>query len=80
MKLPIKLILLALVFGLIGCEKQVDNPAVETYINQLPMHLLNYQFFNLLTFQHYLNTEMKRWSLRTFLIMGFHLFGHQNVS
>jgi hypothetical protein len=35
MKLPIKLIILALVFGLIGCEKQVDNPAVETYINQL---------------------------------------------
>jgi|ERR1035437_1159794 hypothetical protein len=35
MKSPIKFIILALVFGLIGCEKQVDNPAVETYINQL---------------------------------------------
>jgi len=35
MRLPIKLIILTTVFGLIGCEKQVDNPEVETYINQL---------------------------------------------
>jgi hypothetical protein len=35
MKSPFKLIILALIFGLIGCEKQVDNPAVEEYINQL---------------------------------------------
>jgi hypothetical protein len=35
MRLPIKIIILTTVFGLIGCEKQVDNPEVETYINQL---------------------------------------------
>jgi hypothetical protein len=35
MRLPIILIILTTVFGLIGCEKQVDNPEVETYINQL---------------------------------------------
>jgi hypothetical protein len=35
MKSPVKLIILALLFGLIGCEKQVDNPAVEEYISQL---------------------------------------------
>jgi len=35
MKLPIKLIMFAALFGLIGCEKQGDNPEVETYINQL---------------------------------------------
>jgi hypothetical protein len=35
MKSPFKLIVLAFVFGLIGCEKQVDNNAVDTYINQL---------------------------------------------
>jgi hypothetical protein len=35
MRFPIKLIILTTVFGLIGCEKQVDNPEVETYINQL---------------------------------------------
>jgi Domain of unknown function (DUF4943) len=35
MKSPVKLVILALVFGLIGCEKQVDNPSVNTYINQL---------------------------------------------
>ena len=35
MKSPFKLFILALIFGLIGCEKQVDNPAVEEYINQL---------------------------------------------
>ena len=35
MKLPIKTIMLAALFGLIGCEKQGDNFDVETYINQL---------------------------------------------
>ncbi len=35
MKLQIKLMILTAVFGFIGCEKQEDNPAVETYINQL---------------------------------------------
>ncbi len=35
MKLPIRLLVLALFFGLIGCEKSADNPAVEEYINQL---------------------------------------------
>jgi hypothetical protein len=35
MKSPVKLFILALIFGLVGCEKQVDNPAVEEYINQL---------------------------------------------
>jgi hypothetical protein len=35
MRLLIKLIILTTVFGLIGCEKQIDNPEVESYINQL---------------------------------------------
>ena len=35
MRLSIKLIILTTLFGLIGCEKQGDNPEVETYINQL---------------------------------------------
>jgi hypothetical protein len=35
MKSPVKLFILALVFVLIGCEKQTDNPAVDDYINQL---------------------------------------------
>lgn len=35
MKLPIKLILLTLVIGLMGCEKSIDNPAVDEYISQL---------------------------------------------
>jgi hypothetical protein len=35
MKSPIKFIVLILVFGLISCEKNIDNPAVEDYINQL---------------------------------------------
>jgi hypothetical protein len=35
MKLPFKLLILTALFGLIGCEKQVDNPEVETYISQL---------------------------------------------
>ena|SRR4030042_7090022 len=35
MKLPIKLIIFIALLGLFGCEKQIDNPAVETYINQL---------------------------------------------
>ena len=32
---PFRLVILTLIFGLIGCEKQTDNPAVEAYINQL---------------------------------------------
>lgn len=35
MKLPVILVILALVFGIVGCEKQVDNSAVDTYVNQL---------------------------------------------
>jgi hypothetical protein len=35
MKLPSKLLILTVIFGLIGCEKQGSNPEVETYINQL---------------------------------------------
>lgn len=35
MKSPIKIILLTLVLGLVGCEKNVENPAVDEYINQL---------------------------------------------
>ena len=38
MKSPVILIILALIFALIGCEKQVDNPAVEEYINQLKLN------------------------------------------
>jgi hypothetical protein len=49
MKSPIKFIILALVFGLIGCEKQVDNPAVETYINQLKSN--SYASYELPAFQ-----------------------------
>lgn len=35
MKHSFKLLILIALFGLIGCEKQEDNPEVETYINQL---------------------------------------------
>jgi hypothetical protein len=35
MRLPVKIIMLTALFGLIGCEKQGDNPDVEKYINQL---------------------------------------------
>lgn len=35
MKSPLNLLLLIFVIGFIGCAKQVDNPAVEEYINQL---------------------------------------------
>jgi len=35
MKKYIKLTLLAVLLGIIGCEKQGDNPEVETYIDQL---------------------------------------------
>jgi hypothetical protein len=35
MRLQVKLIIITVIFGLMGCEKQVDNPEVETYINQL---------------------------------------------
>jgi hypothetical protein len=35
MKLQIKLIIFTALFGLIGCEKQSDNPEIETYISQL---------------------------------------------
>jgi hypothetical protein len=35
MRLHYKLFILIALFGLIGCDKQVNNPEVETYINQL---------------------------------------------
>ncbi|HBC78528.1 MAG TPA: hypothetical protein DEO60_06140 [Bacteroidales bacterium] len=35
MKLPFKLLLLTLLAGTIGCEKQGSNPEVEKYIRQL---------------------------------------------
>ena len=49
MRFPIKLIILTTVFGLIGCEKQVDNPEVETYISQLKSN--SYGAFELPAFQ-----------------------------
>ena len=45
MKLPIKLLMLTALFGLIGCEKQKDNPEVETYISQLKSN--SYEAFEL---------------------------------
>lgn len=35
MKMPYKLIVLIILLGLAGCDKNADNPSVETYINQL---------------------------------------------
>jgi uncharacterized protein YlaI len=35
MKSPFKLIILFLLFGIFGCEKNIDNPAVAEYIHQL---------------------------------------------
>ena len=35
MKIHVKLIIFAFVLGLIGCEKETDNTAVEDYISQL---------------------------------------------
>ena len=49
MRLPIKLIMLTALFGLIGCEKQEDNPEVETYINQLKSN--SYEAFELPAFK-----------------------------
>lgn len=49
MKSLIKLIILALVFGLTGCEKQIYNPAVDTFINQLKSN--SYEAFELPAFQ-----------------------------
>ncbi|HUX95082.1 MAG TPA: DUF4943 family protein [Bacteroidales bacterium] len=49
MRLPIKLIILTALFGLIGCEKQRDNPEVETYINQLKSN--SYEAFELPAFK-----------------------------
>jgi len=49
MKLPFKLIMLTALFGLIGCEKQGDNPEVETYINQLKSN--SYEGFDLPAFK-----------------------------
>jgi hypothetical protein len=49
MRLPIKLIMLTALFGIIGCEKQEDNPDVETYINQLKTN--SYEAFELPAFK-----------------------------
>jgi hypothetical protein len=49
MRLPIKLILLTALSGIIGCEKQEDNPDVETYINQLKTN--SYEAFELPAFK-----------------------------
>jgi hypothetical protein len=35
MKIPIRLFVLVLFFGLFSCEKYIENPAVEEYIHQL---------------------------------------------
>ncbi len=35
MRLPFKLVMLTVLFALIGCEEQGDNPEVEAYISQL---------------------------------------------
>jgi hypothetical protein len=48
MRLPFILITLTIIFGLIGCEKQQDNPEVETYINQLKSN--SYEAYQLPTF------------------------------
>ena len=49
MRLPIKVILIAALFVLTGCEKQGDNPEVETYISQLKSN--SYGAFELPAFQ-----------------------------
>lgn len=49
MNSQVRLILLALAFGLTGCEKQIYNPAVDTYINQLKSN--SYEAFELPSFQ-----------------------------
>jgi hypothetical protein len=49
MRLPIKLIMFISLFGLIGCEKQGDNPEVETYIKQLKSN--SYEAYELPAFQ-----------------------------
>jgi hypothetical protein len=49
MKLTIKLIMMTALFGIIGCDKQVDNPDVETYINQLKTN--SYEAFELPAFK-----------------------------
>jgi hypothetical protein len=48
MRITIKLFMLTALLGIIGCEKQVDNPDVETYINQLKTN--SYEAFELPAF------------------------------
>jgi hypothetical protein len=49
MKSLYKLIISIILVGLIGCEKQADNPEVETYINQLKSN--SYEAHELPAFQ-----------------------------
>jgi len=49
MKITVRLIILALISGLIGCQKQTDNPSVETYVNQLKSN--SYTSYELPVFQ-----------------------------
>jgi Domain of unknown function (DUF4943) len=49
MRLPSILIMLSILFGLIGCENQRDNPEVETYINQLKSN--SYETYELPAFK-----------------------------
>jgi Tfp pilus assembly protein PilP len=43
--------MLTALLGIIGCEKQVDNPDVETYINQLKTN--SYEAFELPAFKRW---------------------------
>jgi hypothetical protein len=49
MKLLVKLIMLTTLLGLISCEKQSDNPEVETYIKQLKSN--SYEAYELPAFK-----------------------------
>jgi hypothetical protein len=49
MRITIKLFMLTALLGIISCEKQVDNPDVETYINQLKTN--SYEAFELPAFK-----------------------------
>jgi hypothetical protein len=69
MRITIKLFMLTALLGIIGCEKQVDNPDVETYINQLKTN--SYEAFELPAFKPSDITALLNYRNETMVISDF---------